>query len=149
MSVMAATPEDRLRQDLMYKDNLETVPANMAELLEKYSGIPAEQQIDHILRLRNQAYAAYPYPCLGRFRFLEIDLARHPLYRSYVLPTMQGKLADQSEIPNFLELGTCLGQDIRKLIYDGANSDRCFGTDILPAFIVSCFGIREVLSFIS
>ena len=95
------------------------------------------------VRLRpSRRLLLYPYPCLGRFRFLEIDLAKHPLYKSYVLPAMQGKLADQTEVPIFLELGTCLGQDIRKLMYDGADPGRCFGTDILPAFIV-CMPFRE------
>lgn len=122
----------------MYRETLETVPNPMAEMLEKYSGIPpGPAQIDHVLHVRKQAYKARAYPCLGRFRFLEIDLAKHPLYSSYVLPAMRKELRGQTDVPLFLELGTCLGQDIRKLIFDGADPERCFGTDILLDFVVS------------
>lgn len=37
--------------------------------------------------------------------------------------------------PVFLDVGTCLGQDIRKLIFDGAHLNHLYGAHILPQFI--------------
>jgi hypothetical protein len=34
----------------------------------------------------------------------------------------------------FLDLGTCLGQDLRTLAYDGAPLSSLYGADVLPAF---------------
>lgn len=33
-----------------------------------------------------------------------------------------------------LDLGTCVGQDLRKLLFDGAPIDSLFGSDIFPAY---------------
>lgn len=35
----------------------------------------------------------------------------------------------------YLDLGCCFGQDIRRLVYDGAPSDRCYGSDLRLDFM--------------
>ncbi|KAK7892545.1 hypothetical protein LTR67_007642 [Exophiala xenobiotica] len=125
----------------MYQANLKSIPSDISALLSSYSGIPADQQNAHITQVRNQAYKTHPYPCLGRWRFLELDLANHPLYHSHVLPALLAKDQkgehEQAEAETwmFLDLGTCLGQDIRKLIFDGADVSRLYGADLKPEFI--------------
>jgi len=120
-----------------YKKDLPQLPQNFAELLEKYSGMPPSEQISHVVTLRDEAYKAYHYPCLGLFRFTVLSLAYHPLYKSYVLPTLLTPPTENeaNDSPIFLDLGTCLGQDIRKLVFDGVPSSRVYGADLLPAFI--------------
>lgn len=50
-----------------------------------------------------------------------------------MLPLLQG---DQDNVARtFLDLGTCLGQDVRKLIFDGAPVDSVYGTDLLAEFV--------------
>lgn len=62
------------------------VPEQAAKLLSGWSGIPrGEEQVAHVLRVRDAAYARAPYPCIGRFRFLALDLAAHRSYREHVL----------------------------------------------------------------
>lgn len=122
------------REDFFYKD-LETVPTSISKILEEYAGISKEGQKEHILNVRNRAYQSCPYPCLGRFRFLELDLSSYPLYESYVLPSLSATNTNKDTL--FLDLGTCLGQDIRKLIYDGADPARLYGSDIILDFIDS------------
>jgi hypothetical protein len=125
-----------------YWPNLDKIPAKMSEMLENYSHIPPgpnqETQIAHVLAIRNPLYKSNPYPCMGRFRFLELDLATHALYKTDVLPRMtsaaKGPSVDQTA-PIFLDLGTCFSQDMRKLIYDGAPASACYGADIIPAYI--------------
>lgn len=132
---MTNTGSGTRAEDLFY-ENLDSIPEATAELLEKYSGIARGQaQIDHVLSLRNEAYKAYPYPCLGRFRFLALDLATHPLYKSVVLPKMKDAPSGGQDSPIFIDVGTCLGQDVRKLVFDGANPQNVYGSDIVPAFI--------------
>ncbi|KAF7845805.1 hypothetical protein BT93_L0574 [Corymbia citriodora subsp. variegata] len=114
-----------------YQSTLTSIPNDTADLLEQYSQIPRSSQIEHILTLRNRAYQSHPYPCLGRFRFLELDLSSHPLYKSEILP----RLLAESPQPLFLDLGTCLGQDLRKLVFDGVDPARLYGSDIVADFI--------------
>ncbi|KAJ9639269.1 hypothetical protein H2204_003880 [Knufia peltigerae] len=121
----------------LYEADLKAVPSDMSELLASYSGIPPAEQKDHILRVRDRAYATHPYPCLGRWRFLELDLSSHPLYKTDVLgplvPSDKNKSTTDSWL--FLDLGCCLGQDVRKLIHDGADRERVRGADLKPEFI--------------
>jgi hypothetical protein len=129
-----------------FKPDLDKIPPIFSELLENYSHIPAgqnhENHIAHILAVRGTVYKANPYPCIGRFRFLELDLASHALYHADVLPRMTAASSTNSTTattlptpPIFLDLGTCLSQDLRKLIHDGAPASACYGADIIPAYI--------------
>lgn len=136
----------------LYLATLKTVPSAVSTLLAEYSNIAVEDQKAHITRIRDQAYVNHPYPCLGRWRFLELDLSSHPLYHSDILPTLSLKAGEQDDSGNediawvFLDLGCCLGQDIRKLIFDGADPSRLRGADLRPEFIeigYSLFGDKE------
>ncbi len=120
----------------LFHAELKHVPSPISDLLSSYADIPVDQQKEHITAVRNRAYKSHPYPCLGRWRFLELDLASHPLYQSHILPALENKNTS-AEKPDwiFLDLGCCLGQDIRKLIFDGADPSRVYGADLLPEFI--------------
>lgn len=41
---------------------------------------------------------------------------------------------DSKPAPRFLDLGTCLGQDLRALHHDGVPISRLYGSDLLPEF---------------
>lgn len=120
---------------VLYYERASSVPEPISELLEQYSGIQRDKQLEHIISVRDQAYATHQYPCLGRFRFLELELSAHYLYDSYVVPTLKQPVPESERPPVFLDLGTCLGQDIRKLAFDGAPPSRLYGSDIEQAFI--------------
>lgn len=120
-----------------YQEEPKRIPEPIATVLQEYSGVPKDQQLEHILKVRNQAYNVHPYPCLGTFRFIELELSTHPLYHEHVLSQLRKPTAANSNDsqPLFLDLGTCLGQDIRKLVFDGADPSRIYGSDIVPEFI--------------
>jgi hypothetical protein len=132
MSETTATSTGRTWE--VYIPTLNTIPPAMSDLLTNYAHIPPgpnqQTQIDHVLAVRDPVYKSNPYPCIGRFRFLTLDLATHVLYKTDVLPRMTSGAGQV-----FLDLGTCLSQDMRKLIYDGAPPLNCFGADIIPAYI--------------
>jgi len=71
-----------------------------------------------------------PYACIGSLRFLNFSLSQHPLY-SAVLARLTSPTSSQT----LLDLGCCFGQDIRKLVYDGAPSSHLYGIDIDTAFL--------------
>lgn len=56
-----------------------------------------------------------------------MGLSLHPSYSSLL-----SRLC--SSTTTFLDLGTCVGQDLRKLVYDGAPSQNLFGSDIFPQY---------------
>ena len=110
------------------------VPPKFSNLLETYSGIPKEAQKQHIVALRDRAYKLHPYPCLGRFRFANLDFSSHPLYETDVLPLLKSP-SPQGNQRIFLDFGTCFGQDIRQLLLDGVPASAVYGSDIQPSFI--------------
>ncbi|KAI1351527.1 hypothetical protein F5Y01DRAFT_282649 [Xylaria sp. FL0043] len=133
---MAANPQDdSLENRARFHETLHKVPKAMAELMSSYSGVPKNEQIAHITKLRNEAYGQFPYPCMGTFRFLDLDLARNEAYKEHVLgPLCQPAVSGKPE-PLFLDCGCCLGQEVRKLAADGVPASRLWGSDIEPKFI--------------
>lgn len=66
---------------------------------------------------------------MGEFWFITLGLCLHPSYSAILF-----RLSSPSSTARFLDLGTCLGQDLRKLIYDGAASQNLFGCDVFFQF---------------
>ncbi|KAL8898829.1 MAG: hypothetical protein Q9207_006507 [Kuettlingeria erythrocarpa] len=137
-----------------YSPDIKDLPEVTRELFEQYSGIPATDVIDHVQNMRSKAFAIYPYPCIGQLRFLNLSLSRHPLYpevlgrlrpRSHLEPQMyesldmSGNVSSVSYVHSqpqlFLDLGCCLAQDLRKLVFDGVPSENLHGLDIERGFI--------------
>lgn len=83
---------------------------------------------------RNRAWQVHPYVCLGQFRFLELNLSHRPgdTYRR-LLSILT--FSPSHGTPLFLDVGTCLGQDVRKLIHDGAPPQAVVGAELSGTFI--------------
>lgn len=103
---------------------------------------------------RSRAFGIYPYPCIGQLRFLNLSLSRHPLYpevlarlrpdtkleaQQYESLSISGEGSGTSYLHShpqlFLDLGCCLAQDLRKLVFDGVPSENLYGLDIERDFI--------------
>ena len=100
------------------------------KLLEEYSKIPLDQVNAHVISVRERAWDIFPYPCIGRFHFLDLSVSLHPSY-SRILSTLK----DPNSHHTLLDLGCCFAQDIRKLIYDGVPSERLYACDLEQTFI--------------
>ncbi|KAL9003724.1 MAG: hypothetical protein Q9188_003428 [Gyalolechia gomerana] len=81
----------------------------------------------HVYSIRDKAWGIFPWPCVGEFWFLSFGLAKHPLYKNMVLPRLK---AGQT----LLDVGACLGQDIRKCIFDGAPAANLYASDLFPEY---------------
>ncbi|KAK0930463.1 hypothetical protein LTR29_016708 [Friedmanniomyces endolithicus] len=99
------------------------------KLLVEYSKIPEDQLQAHVERIREKAWAIYPYPCIGMGRFLNLHISTHPLYHSSILP----RLLTGTQL--YLDLGCAFAQNLRRLVFDGVPSAQCHGADLRLEFL--------------
>ncbi|KAK8091035.1 Type I Iterative PKS [Apiospora phragmitis] len=111
-----------------YYEAFTSVPSDARELLESYSGIPTDEVDAHVIAIRDKAWDIYPYPCIGQFRFLNLTLYKQPAY-----PAMLKRL--QAGEARYLEIGFGLGQDLRKLVADGAPGQSVYGSELEAGFV--------------
>lgn len=76
---------------------------------------------------RDQAWEIKAYPCIGQFRFLDLSLVRLEIY-----PRLLQQLKSGGKL---LDIGCCLAQDIRKLVFDGVPAENLYGAEYEAPFI--------------
>jgi len=79
------------------------------------------------MEVRDRAFDIFPYPCIGLFRFLDLSIRQSPEY-----PEVLQRIKDGQK---YLDIGCCFGQDIRKLVFDGAPSENTYGADLQMDFM--------------
>ncbi|KAL8718987.1 MAG: hypothetical protein Q9225_003945 [Loekoesia sp. 1 TL-2023] len=130
---MGSLPDrEALKREGWYHDvpRPELFNAIVRDLFEGYSRIKPGDVMPHVLDIRDKAWAVFPWPCIGMFTFCDLSLSSHPSY-SRVLAFLQN-----TENPsNLLDLGCCFGQDIRKVVHDGAPSENLFACDLNSHFL--------------
>lgn len=129
-SNMTQSQETGAAQPVWYETNPTNghVTPTIRSLLETYSGIPPDEVLDHVVKLRDEAWKVHPYPCIGQFRFLEpsfIGLSKE--YDEAVERLRNGK--------TLLDMACCFGQTIRQLVHGGAPGKNIYGCDLQPDFI--------------
>ncbi|KAI9708135.1 MAG: hypothetical protein M1812_008122 [Candelaria pacifica] len=110
-----------------YKTDIGEIPKLARELLEKYSGIPPDSVVSHIYKVRDLAWEIDPYPCIGGATFLQLGISQTPFYPEIISRVQNGE--------HLLDVGCCLGQDIRRIVFDGAPSENIYGTDLHGALM--------------
>ncbi|KAL5327559.1 hypothetical protein ACEPPN_005258 [Leptodophora sp. 'Broadleaf-Isolate-01'] len=129
----ASIPDTKAKMDLQdtksswYDQKLKSLGSSGRELLENYGNIPAAEVEDHVYKMRDEAWDVFPYPCIGEFRFLDLALSLSPDYPAVLQRLKSGK-------ENFLDLGCCFGQELRKLVHDGAVQENLYGCDLRAGF---------------
>jgi SAM-dependent methyltransferase len=68
----------------------------------------------------------FPYPCVGNWGFLNLSIVEAPVYDEVVQRVKNGDL--------YLDIGCCMGQDIRQLVRDGAPHENVYGSDLKKDF---------------
>ncbi|KAJ6572226.1 hypothetical protein B0H19DRAFT_1256125 [Mycena capillaripes] len=111
-----------------YEENITEISPEGRMLLEEYSGIPLDEILPHVLRVRDKAFAIWSYLCIGQVRFLEYTIPQHPYYG----PTLERLRAGG----NFLDAGCCFGQELRFLAWkEHIPGAQLYGFDLEPGFI--------------
>ncbi|KAK5657240.1 hypothetical protein OQA88_3299 [Cercophora sp. LCS_1] len=95
-------------------------------LLREHAGIPEDDINQHVEAIRAKAFAVCPYPCIGMFQFLDLHLMTTDVYPEVLDRIKAGE--------TFLDLGCCLGQELRQLALDGAPTANTFGSDLYGGF---------------
>ncbi|OCK87375.1 uncharacterized protein K441DRAFT_594416 [Cenococcum geophilum 1.58] len=102
------------------------VPGGARRLLEHYGKIPHNDVMQHINQVRYRALETYPYPCIGHYRFLDIQIVKSRAYNEIVARLNKGE--------QLLDVGCCIGQELRQLVADGAKSENLYGVDLYDKF---------------
>jgi SAM-dependent methyltransferase len=68
----------------------------------------------------------FPYPCVGNWGFLNLSIVESPVYQEVLQRIKDGG--------KYLDIGCCMGQDIRKLAHDGAPQENMYGSDLKKEF---------------
>ncbi|KAI6042649.1 hypothetical protein EDC04DRAFT_908308 [Pisolithus marmoratus] len=82
----------------------------------------------HILDVQKKAYAVYPYPCIGLLHFLNRKISSHVSYQQVL------KLGRERKGALLLEMGCCLGMEIRKAAADGFPAKQIIASDLYTEF---------------
>ncbi|KAI9059638.1 hypothetical protein FKP32DRAFT_1596194 [Trametes sanguinea] len=105
--------------------SLYSIDEEASEFMKTTTGIQDPEEIkEHILAVQAEAYAIYPYPCIRRFAFLSLKLARLPAYKQLLTLGRERKGAI------FLDIGCCFGNDIRKAVLDGYPVENVVASDL-------------------
>ncbi|KLO17098.1 hypothetical protein SCHPADRAFT_180653 [Schizopora paradoxa] len=111
---------------------LDDIEYELSEEELAFLKVTVSQDADEIKRraetVRKEAYAHYPYPCIRRFHFLNLMMLYNPIYSSVVD-------AGKKEETWFLDIGCCMGTDVRKLVLDGYRAANIAGCDLRSTFI--------------
>ncbi|KAJ5891711.1 uncharacterized protein N7473_007939 [Penicillium subrubescens] len=93
---------------LWYEPKLTEVESEARELLETYSHIPSDKVVQHVNSLRDRAFAIFPYPCIGAFRFLDMSIPQLPIYPEILEHLKSGQ--------RLLDIGCAVGLELRRLV---------------------------------
>ncbi|KAH9858784.1 hypothetical protein C2E23DRAFT_864612 [Lenzites betulinus] len=110
-------------------ESLYSIDDEALDFMKAQTGIEDPEELKkHIMAVQAEAYAIYPYPCIRRFSFLSLKLGRLPAYQQLLA------LGKERKDAILLELGCCMGHDIRKAVFDGYPVNNCIASDIHPEF---------------
>jgi hypothetical protein len=92
---------------------------------------------------RDILWSYAPYPCIGEFKFLTLNLPSHPQFQ-HVLSRLSNPQTEstQNSLPiEFLDLGCCVAQELRFLAYSGVPSSQLYGSDINAHFLNTSYAL--------
>ncbi|UZJ53602.1 hypothetical protein CBS101457_002922 [Exobasidium rhododendri] len=102
------------------------LPAYMRSLLLDYSHIPEDEMEAHMYAVRDKLWKTAPYPCVGYWSYLTTNLTAA---KDYDVILQKAKAGER-----VLDMGTCVGQELRVLVNEGTPSDNMYGADITNKF---------------
>ncbi|KAF2211618.1 hypothetical protein CERZMDRAFT_112661 [Cercospora zeae-maydis SCOH1-5] len=97
------------------------------EVLVQYSGVPEDELVSHVRRVRDEAWKVFKYPCVGNYYFLEFSVSKSENYSRVLHRLRHGE--------TLLDLACCFGHNLRKLVHDGAPVANVVGGELEQGFI--------------
>ncbi|KAH7909476.1 hypothetical protein BJ138DRAFT_1155253 [Hygrophoropsis aurantiaca] len=81
-----------------------------------------------LLDLQERSYERYPYPCIRFFHFVSLFMSENAVYQAVLKAGRQGNTV-------LIDVGCCMGTDVRKLVADGYPAQNVIGTDLRQDYI--------------
>lgn len=131
MSVNATDKDARAMRS--YAPDLTQLPPEFEKLLVEYSKIPPSEAVAYVNATRKRAFDICPYPSIGQFKFILLDLLKHPEYSTLLKRLKSGQ--------TFLDVGCCFAQDMRQLVASGVPSDQLYGLEIEQGLIDAAYDL--------
>ncbi|KAI4240955.1 MAG: hypothetical protein L6R40_004835 [Gallowayella cf. fulva] len=108
--------------DAWFQQDIKQLPDATRELFETYSGVEADEVIDHIQGLSSPGFGPSAIWKSEEYDSLRTNSLGSGMRYQYNHPQL------------FLDLGCCLAQDLWKLVFDGVPSENLYGLDIESGF---------------
>ncbi|KAL7942752.1 hypothetical protein V8C42DRAFT_331816 [Trichoderma barbatum] len=120
-----------------YVNNLPAEIGPFQKLLEEYSRVRSSEIDQLLIKTRKRLWDVVMYPCIGRWSFLNLRSMQDSHFETAFerLKNSTGSDAGPNSTDALLDIGCCIGQVLRKLVHDGIEPTRLFGTDLHPEFI--------------
>ncbi|KAI0084617.1 hypothetical protein BDY19DRAFT_521616 [Irpex rosettiformis] len=83
---------------------------------------------EKILEVQRIAYAEHPYPCIRAFHFVNLMMAANPIYPEVLT-------AGRNDNTALVDVGCCMGSDVRKIVSDGYPAINVLGVDLRQEFL--------------
>jgi len=97
--------------------------------LKQQTGIQDDDELKaHLFQVQAEAYEVYPYPCIRLFNFAKLNMWRLPVYQDLL------KKGKSGEDAIFLDIGSGMGNDARKLVADGYPLEQVITSDLHQEF---------------
>ncbi|PSR90483.1 hypothetical protein PHLCEN_2v4901 [Hermanssonia centrifuga] len=107
-------------------DSILTLSETETEFL--HSAISADDDELKSKIIEAQKIAQHPYPCIRAFHFVNLMMSQNPIYPKVLESGKAGNTI-------FIDLGCCMGSDVRKLVADGYPASNVLGCDLRQEFI--------------
>jgi hypothetical protein len=142
-----------------YQDINGHIKPESRKLLEEYSHIPPRDVDTHIYKLvstpvtaespissgnpeqRDALWSHAPYPCVGEFKFLTLNLLSHPTYPHLLSILSRSRIENSSQPIQLLDLGCCVAQELRSLVHAGIPSSQLYGCDLNADFLTTSYAL--------
>jgi len=95
-----------------------------------YAAISPDEDVikQRVLDVQQKAYKEHAYPCIRLFFFVALRMKRMPAYKEVL---ERGKRGGGI----FLEIGSCMGTELRNLVHDGYPVSQIVGCDFHETYI--------------
>ncbi|KAI5459043.1 hypothetical protein BGZ63DRAFT_361579 [Mariannaea sp. PMI_226] len=125
-----SSPPASAKDSQTYLQDLPDDIGPFRQLLEGYGNVAPSEVDAHLHSIRDKAWAAARFPCVGRWSFTNLRFIEGPTFEAVIARL---KKPESSDI--LLDVACGLGQVIRKLITEGVDPTKLYGTDLLSEYL--------------